>query len=287
MITRSLLHFIGFLLSLFGSLGLRIIAFILGIIAFDILQLRKKIILANLDIAFGNTRTRAEKIQIGRKSYVNFLNTALEFFASKRLYPQLTTVARDSAHMENALKKGLGVYNMAIHIGNFELMAAEAAKHWTHVNAVTKPVGKGEFAAWVRRRREENGISEILPGAEKGSRQKEIYKALDRKEIVGFMVDQRRSKGISLPFFGKPAMTNTSLFRLWKSHRAPIVPTLLRRVGISSYEFLFLPEFEVHEDPAWSEEEFLRENTTRMNLVVEEMIRLAPQEYFWLHKRWK
>ena len=287
MFVRALLQFLAYVFALLGVRGLRLVAASLGILAFDLLRLRRKVVLENLDIAFGDSRTHAEKIRIGRLSYINFLDTTLEFFASKRLYSKLQTSTKNAQHMEQALAQGHGVYNMIIHMGNFELMASAGAKYWTRVNAVTKPVGKGEFAAWVRQRREENGHFEILPGGGQGSRQKMIFDALRRKEIVGFMVDQRRSKGIRLPFFSKPALTNTSLFQLWKRQRAPIVPALMHRTGLASHEYLFFPEFVVHENPDWTDEQFLTENSLRMNAVVEDMIRVAPEEYFWLHKRWK
>ena len=202
--------------ALLGVRGLRVLASGLGILAFDILRLRRSVVLSNLDIAFTNTHTPAQKPHIGCKSYINFLNTTLEFFASKKLYSKLATTVRNEKYMQNGLQQGQGVYNMIIHLGNFELMAASGAKYWARVNAVTKPVGSGEFAACVRRRREENGHFEILPGGTTGSRQKKIFAALQRKEIVAFMVDQRRSKGIRLSFFSKPALTNTSLFQLWR-----------------------------------------------------------------------
>ena len=284
---RALLQILAFFFAALGVRGLRLLAYALGILAFDVLRVRRKVVLQNLDYAFADSKTVAEKRRIGRLSYVNFLDTTLEFFASKRLYSKLKTSVRNRQYMEDALQKGQGVYNMIIHLGNFELMASAGAKYWTRVNAVTKPVGKGEFAAWVRERREENGHFEILPGGSQGSRQKMIFDALRRKEIVGFMVDQRRSKGIRLPFFTKPALTNTSLFQLWRRQKAPIVPAIMHRTSLDSHEYLFFPEFEVHENSDWTDEQFLVENSLRMNAVVEEMIRVAPEEYFWLHKRWK
>lgn len=287
MIVRTFLNFVALFFSFIGLRGLRTVSYFLGVLAFDFLRIRRKLVLANLNIAFGDSLSLAEKIRIGRMSYINFLNTTLEFFASKRIYPQIKTSVKNAHYMENALKKDYGVYNLIIHIGNFELMAACGAKYWTRVNAVTKPIGKGALAAWVRTRREENGHFEILPGGGHGARQKMIFAALKRKEIVGFMVDQRRNKGILLPFFGKPALTNSSLFQLWKRQKAPIIPAIIRRTGLSSHEYVFFPELEVSVNPAWTDHQFLKENAQKMNTLVEQMILAAPEEYFWLHNRWK
>jgi KDO2-lipid IV(A) lauroyltransferase len=101
------------------------------------------------------------------------------------------------------------------------------------------------------------------------------------------MVDQRRARGVLVPFFSEPAWTNTGLFYLWKQRPAPIIPITIRRLGLNHHEIEFHEEFVVATNEPWSFDEFVLENTKRMNRCVEALILANPLEYFWMHDRWK
>lgn len=77
MLIYLILNTFSLFLNAIGFRGIRCLAIFLGILSFDILRIRRKIILKNLDIAFSNSKTSAEKIQIGRASVVSFFTTLL------------------------------------------------------------------------------------------------------------------------------------------------------------------------------------------------------------------
>jgi KDO2-lipid IV(A) lauroyltransferase len=280
------LNVVSFYLALLGARGLRIFATLLGFLSFDIFRLRRKVIFNNLNIAFGNSFSDKEKLRIARESTRNFILMTLEFFASEKLFPQLKVTLHNREHLDNALKQGIGAYVMGIHMGNIELMCTTGTKEFARTNAVTKPVGSGAVAAWVRKRREGNGEYEILRDGPSAG-QRNIFEALDRNELIGFMVDQRRRKGLRVPFFGKPALTNTGLFYLWQQRPSPIIPVMIVRKSLKEHDMHVFPELKVETNPNWTQEEFLERNSTRMNEHVEKMIRMRPEEYFWMHNRWK
>ncbi|NBO38523.1 hypothetical protein EBU99_08055 [bacterium] len=284
-----LLEILGFLLSALGARGRSLVAWSLAFVAFDLLHLRRKLVLRNLERAYGRDSSPVVRAQVGRAALANFILTTLEFFSSRRVYPQQKVVFRNGEIFQNALAQGRGVYLMVIHMGNFELMADAILKQFAvPVHTPVKPVGKGALARWVKAQRAAHGLLEIAnDGASSLSRTKRIFEGLELKQCVGFVVDQRRSKGLLAPFFGEMAWTNAGLFYLWKQRPAPIIPMTIKRVGENQHEVTVHEEFVVEQDSQWSHDQYLLENTKRMNGLVEILITANPQEYFWMHDRWK
>jgi len=111
--------------------------------------------------------------------------------------------------------------------------------------------------------------------------------ALKQNQTVGFMVDQRRKKGLLVPYFGELAWTNSGLFYLWKAQPAPIIPITIKRTGLWSQCIIIHDEFELLGVGDLKFKEFVLENTKRMNQRVEALVAANPEEYFWMHDRWK
>lgn len=279
---------LGFCLAALGPRGRAFLAWTLAVIGFDIIRLRRVLVMRNIVRAFGPNASPAVCVKIGRSSLANFILTTLEFFSASRVFPRQTIEFKNPERMRDALARGRGVYLMGIHMGNFELMGSAVGQNFALVHAPVKPIGKGKLALWVRHRREKNGIVEIVNERGKGtSRTARLLDGLRKNEVVGFMVDQRRSKGTLLPFFGEPAWTNTSLISLWKQHEAPILPVTIKRLGDLRSEVIFHEEFKIEMDSGWTSDDFVRENGRRMNGIVEQLIVSNPKEYFWMHDRWK
>jgi len=87
---------------------------------------------------------------------------------------------------------------------------------------------------------------------------------------------------IFVPFFGVPAATITGLSRLVRKSGAAVVPCLTRMLpGAAGYEVEFLPAWEAYPG------ESIEADTRRMNATIEAWVRQMPEQYFWLHKRFK
>ncbi|MHC5034914.1 MAG: lysophospholipid acyltransferase family protein, partial [Planctomycetota bacterium] len=114
-----------------------------------------------------------------------------------------------------------------------------------------------------------------------------IIRLLRRGESVGFLIDQDvRRDGIFVDFFGKPASTTPMPAKLAIRTGAPLVFVYARRVaGKNRFRLvlqeIFLPR---HEDPAEVE---IRNLTQQITSELEGTIRQAPEEWLWLHRRWK
>jgi KDO2-lipid IV(A) lauroyltransferase len=282
------LDIIGFVIAFMGARLRLWIARLLACVVFDLLRVRRKLVMQNLQRAFGAQSSEPALASLGRISLANFILTSLEFLGARRIFPRQNIEIEHPERMHQALSRGRGAYAMVVHSGNFEMMAYGFSREFGPIHAPVKSVGKGKMAAWVRRNRAENGMSEIVN--EDGglrSRSARIINAVKQNQVVGFMVDQRRSKGLLIPFFGELAWTNTGLFYLWKQFTAPIIPVTIKRAGLNHHVITIHEEFVVEISDNWKFDEFVLENSKKMNKCVEAIVAQNPQEYFWMHDRWK
>lgn len=283
-----LLESFGFLMSLLGARGRAMVSWLLAVLVFDVFRVRRKLVMQNLTRAFGVDSRESVRVKVGRASVANFILTTIEFFCARRIFKKQKIEMKNPERMQAALDQKQGVYAMVIHSGNFEMMAYGVSSRFCKIHAPVKPVGKGHMAAWVKKMREHHGLLEISnEGMGQRSRTSRIFDGLRKFEMVGFMVDQRRSRGLLLPFFGELAWTNSGLFYLWKQHPAPIIPVTIRRRGINYHEIEIHEELKVLRNDQWTFEQFVLENTKKMNQCVEALISSNPAEYFWMHDRWK
>lgn len=285
MLVSAILNSLAFVLGRMSDARLWTFVQFLAWLSFDVLGVRRKLILANLDIAFGETKTREQKLEIARLSTAHTFLTFIRFLGSKYIYPRQKVTLIGGANLTEALREKKGAYILGLHIGDFELMGPQGTKYFHRTNVVVKALGDTSLARWMRKRRAENGEFEIE--GTKGERQLNIFRALDKEEMIGFMVDQRRNKGLMLPLFGKECMTNTSLFYLWLQRPSPIVPVLNLRTGVDTHDLHLMPKFEVVQNEGETQDEFIYNNSLRMNQYVESAILRAPEQYFWMHNRWK
>ena len=149
---------------------------------------------------------------------------------------------------------------------------------------LVKKVGKGSMADFVNRLRDKNNFRTVKR-KNKGDGFNAIKEALSKEEAIGFVFDQSRPGEPKLPFFGTNAKTNTSLAAIWQKISAPIVPAYIERLSFAKHKLHILDEVPVTcVDNGASD---VIDQSKSYNLVVEAMIRRCPEQYFWMHKRWK
>jgi KDO2-lipid IV(A) lauroyltransferase len=272
-------------LGLLSPKSLERLAATLTFIVFDLLRLRRRIMLQNLDRAFGSSKTPAEKERIARTAVYNFVQTLLETLSSST-YPLAQDIEmRGGEHLQAALAKGRGVYVLCFHMGNWEAMAAKVSKDFAPVYAVMKTIGSAGMNRFVEETRTRNGLFWIKR-EKKGDGFRGIREVLARGEIVGFIIDQARPGEPRLPFFGHPAKTNTSFAAIWRRMPAPIVPVHIHRVGFGRHVVTAEPELTMAFNKGNVSQDIL-ENSQQFNHVVEAIVRQYPEHYFWVQNRWK
>jgi KDO2-lipid IV(A) lauroyltransferase len=252
--------------------------------AFDALRIRRTLIMKNIHIAFGSTKTEKEMLHIGRQSVVNVVLTLFETLISIRQPIADRIEVRGGEHLKAALAQGQGVYILCFHMGNWEAMGAKITKHFKPAYIVVKKVGGPGTNRFVERLRLNNGFFWIRR-EHKGDGMRGIREVLDRGEVVGFVIDQARPGEPRLPFFGTPAKTNTSFAAIWSRRNAPIVPGYIHRTAFGEHLLELEPALELTCSEERSQD--IIDHSVLFNQVVENAIRKYPEHYFWLHNRWK
>lgn len=283
--TRLALALLAPLALLFAYLPLRTSLWAgarVGDLAWLILPSRRAIALDNLARAFGAERSVEERARIGRESFRNLGRNAVEacvfyFRAPRRLLSRVEVRGVD--HLVAAAAQGRGVLGLTAHLGNWELLSAATTLTPVPLSAVYRPLGDPLLDRILERFRGRVGVELI------GKRHAfvEIRDALRRGRLIGVLLDQNASRreGVFAPFFGMPASTSKGLALVALRTGAPVVSAFIRRTPDARHVVEFGP---LIPPPADGDPVAF---TRAFNAVVEAAVRRAPEQWFWVHRRWK
>jgi len=255
----------------------------ISIAVFDILRLRRKLVLDNLAIAFPE-KTEEERIHIGRQSVFNFTLTMMEFLRSGQVDIAKNVRIDGANHLKAALQKGHGVYILCFHMGNWEAMGAAINRHFVPAHVLVKRVGSSSVNRFVEDIRDKIRFLAVKR-QKKGDGFRAIAEILKRGEIVGFVMDQARPGEPRIDFFGHPAKTNTSLAAIWRRLPAPIVPAWIERHQLGHHTLRLFPELTV--EATDNEASDILALSAYFNQVIASHVAQRPDLYFWMHNRWK
>jgi len=212
--------------------------------------------------------------------------TAVEFLRMRNLIGpnrQLRLRYRGMRHFRAALRAGNGVIALTAHLGNFALLAAINAQLGLPVTIVVKRMKRDRWLErfWVGEL-EYAGIGVLY----NRDSMMEIMRVLRRNEVLGFIADQHDSRsGVRAPFFHAEASTFRAPATMVQRSGVPIVPGFAWRTPSGGHvvEIDAPIPFERAED---SEREIVV-NTARYNRVIEAAVRRHPEQWLWIHRRWK
>lgn len=113
-----------------------------------------------------------------------------------------------------------------------------------------------------------------------------VLRSLKNNELVGILLDQNTNvaAGVFVDFFGKPACTNKGLAVLARATGVPVIPAFLAREG-GAFHVEFGPEIPTIKTE--DEDSDIYVNTRNYNQALESIIRRYPEQWFWVHNRWK
>jgi KDO2-lipid IV(A) lauroyltransferase len=255
-----------------------------GWFVYYLLFRERKVTLDNLRKSFPDKGWKEIK-RIGKEVFVNqgknFCEVLFFFKFTKNDIVNLVK-AEGLEHIDRALKEGKQVIYFTGHLGNWELMAAYLSSRGYPLNVIARKVYDERFNKILLDLRGTKGTKTIL----RDESPKKILKALKRKEIIGMLIDQDTSRvqSVFVDFFGRPAYTpiGTAMFACRRN--VVVIPGFIVRRGKRHYLKIEQPVELIKKE---KKEEEIRENTQKLTKIIESWVRLYPQQWVWMHKRWK
>ena len=181
-------------------------------------------------------------------------------------------------HFVKARDRRQGVLVATAHLGNWELSAYAHALMTAPMNVVVRPLDNPAIDSLVEERRTLSGNRIIR----KKEAARAILRALSDGEAVGILVDQNASleEGVFVPFFGRLACANAAFTKFAHRSGAGVVPGFaLWSEAERKYILRFYPEVPMTGD--------VQKDTAALHAFLEGVIREYPDQWLWIHRRWK
>jgi KDO2-lipid IV(A) lauroyltransferase len=257
----------------------------LGRAAYWLLRGRRRVALENLALVYGDTLSSAARATLARQCFEHLGITAVEccrlfFGPAGRLLGRVR--GRGTEHLGEALTRGRGIFFLTGHFGNWELLAATHGLAGFGLSVVVRPLDNPYLDAMIARARARSGLRAIS----KRDAVQGVRAALARGECIGILLDQDAGReGVFVPFLGHPASTSRALAVLALKTRAPVVPAFIHRLPDGAHELVLDPEIPLAITGDLDHDILV--NTARFTEAIERHVRVHPEQWFWVHRRWK
>jgi Kdo2-lipid IVA lauroyltransferase/acyltransferase len=262
----------------------------LGFIAYYVALSERKVALANLELALGDSHSLEDREKIARRSFQSFARTTLETFTGEKVLDRNfknkdVYFAPGSLELLKELcSRNKGLIALTFHYGNWEWLSLSWGLAGFPITGVAQRIKNPAVQELFQQTREHTGHH--LVGRKGGALP--LYRALRKKQIVGLLVDLSSSweeGGDFYNFFGVPALTTRSVGLFATLTGAPVVCSVAHPEGPNRYRIEVGPEISYNpQGPA--EEEIDRITQAWLNCC-EKVIRDKPEHWMWMYKRWK
>jgi KDO2-lipid IV(A) lauroyltransferase len=171
----------------------------------------------------------------------------------------------------------------AAHLGNWELPAICAARFGLETTAIFRPPNDPAAARVVQEVR--SGTMGGLAASTGGGAAYAVSGVLDRGGHVGQLIDQHFTRGVVVEFMGRPCLANPLLAKLARHHDVPVHGARVIRLGGHRFRLEITPPLDLPRDPDGQIN--VQGATQAMTRVVEGWVREHPEQWLWMHRRWR
>lgn len=255
-----------------------------GRIGFYLARGQRRLTLANLDIAFGEKKSAAEKKQIAVHSFQIMTMVFLDYFwFTRRSNERVKQYALFDQSVKNCFPSPPAVVVTA-HFGGWEMLSRTMATNGYPHTAVFSLLSNPATSRIIESYRAVKNV-EMIPmrGAVRG-----LLRSLHKGIYIALVMDQNTKPadgGIFVEFFGRPVPMSTSAALLAERVNVPIAPVfcLARRDG--TYLVYALPPLRTIDSPAGPDS--VRDLTQQIALIFQREIEKQPEQWMWMYKRWR
>ncbi|WP_435116138.1 lysophospholipid acyltransferase family protein [Candidatus Pelagibacter bacterium nBUS_49] len=275
--------FIIFFFSLFKIFGFKISSKIGGKL-FEIIGpvfRSKKLIHTNIKKAFPKNNS-VEIKKLTKLMWNNYGRVFAEYmfikdFRFEKIDSKIEIVGQEI--LDEIKKSNKPVVFISGHFSNFELMAMQIEKAGIELSAIYRPLNNIFLNRIMEKIRKKyicrNQIKKGIAGT------RELIKFQRNNYSIALMIDQRVSEGKKVNFFNQEAYTTTIPAQLAKKFDMPIVPIFIERVNDTNFKI------KISKPINFLKSDSIKDITSKLNVIIEEMILKNPTQWIWSHNRWK
>ncbi|MDY6906328.1 MAG: lysophospholipid acyltransferase family protein [Thermodesulfobacteriota bacterium] len=245
----------------------------------------RRIVADNLTQAFGHTLSEKEIRILARAVFVHLARLLFEIGWFTRLkagnLPDTFTI-EGLEHYRNALAKNRGVFALTAHLGNWELLPVATMLGLKNAGFVYRPLDTKPLDMFFSEQRSRFGAA-MIPSARA---MRKILRYIKGKGTMFLLMDQNVDwyEGVFVDFFGSRACTNKGLALMALKTEAPVLPVFMIRES-QGFKLVFGREIPLIKTGDKTRD--VEENTRQYNKTLEAFICRYPDQWFWVHQRWK
>jgi KDO2-lipid IV(A) lauroyltransferase len=257
----------------------------LGQLGYKPLGIRKRVVERQIAAAFPELSAHAVK-DLARESYRHLgrssIETALLASIGKPGLLSLVETVEGWETVDQAIAGGKGLILVSGHMGNWELGGAYIAARGVPLDAIVRGMANPLFDAWLNKGRQDLGIT-VVHDSEAVRR---TPRSLRAGRAVGFIADQGVLGLAStfVPFFGRPAKTPRGAAVFALRFEVPVIFVVAIRKPNGRYRIVFE---RVEIAATGDRDKDVDAIVARYTQLLEKWVRVAPEQYFWQHRRWK
>jgi KDO2-lipid IV(A) lauroyltransferase len=256
----------------------------MGRLAFDVLGFRRKVVLSNLERHLPEIRSHADRLRLGRASYMGFGMALAEFgrlplVDDRYLGEKIAADGLD--HLDKARRRGKGAILVTGHFGSWELMGCALVR-------MGYPV---DFVVGIQRN---PLVQDLMNGLRRGAgievidihSTHAIVRAIRHNRFLAMLSDQDAgSRGVFVEFLNEQASTAAGAARLAVLTGAPVITGFIIRTANTRHRVVIEPP--IYPDPSRDREEEVLRITEAYSRTIEAYVRRYPDHWLWAHRRWK
>jgi Kdo2-lipid IVA lauroyltransferase/acyltransferase len=259
----------------------------LGLLLFYVWKSRRKIAIENLSmlVSSGALQISEPVVKLIKDNFRNLGKSSVEvikiyYGLGQKIFRSVSIEGINN--MERAKSKGKGMLFLTGHCGNWELIAMVASLKLSELAVVARPLDNPYLNNIIEGARGKYG-NRVIP--KKGAL-KSIIRVLRSNGCVGILMDQAvtRNEGFITDFLGRGAWTSKVPATIARKTGAAVLPAFIHRTG-RGHVIKVYPDVDLSRSE--DSETAIREDTIRFSSFFEDYIREHPEEWLWIHRRWK
>jgi len=221
--------------------------------------------------------------QLVLKCFQNLGKNLMEFLLFQRAdWIDAAVSIQGRSHIDQALSQGHGAIILTGHFGNWELIGATLARHGYQMSAIARQIRSEPLNTLVVETRQQAGYLSF--DRDKSVRQ--AFRCLRRNELLAILADvDTETMGVFVDFFNRPAYTPAGPIVISQKTGAPLLPVFMVRQPDNTHLMIIEPALKLQ--ATGQRQQDLIENTQRFTHIIESYIRRYPEQWIWMHDRWK